>query len=64
MPAVEFVVSFQRFSQMVNLGDRNHVMLGPLRALHGTEKHTPTQWRQLMEDIKALPATSGVKRLG
>ena len=60
----EFPTSFQRFSQTVPVGSPDHVMLGPLRALHGDEKHTPTEWRALMQALKALPATSGVKRIG
>lgn len=60
----EFLMSLQRFSQMVPLGDPDHVMLGVLKAMHGSEKHTPTEWRALIKYLKSLPATSGVKRLG
>lgn len=64
MEPKEFPTSFQRFSQMVPVGSPDHVLLGPLRALHGAEKHTLTEWRELMQSLKALPATSGVKRIG
>jgi hypothetical protein len=60
----EFLMSLQRFSQMVPLGNPDHVMLGVLKALHGEEKHTPTEWRALLQSLKSRPATSGVKRIG
>lgn len=63
MPA-EFNMALSRFAQMVPLGDPDHVMLGVLKALHGAEKHTPSEWRYLLRSLKTLPATSGVKRLG
>lgn len=63
MPA-EFNISFQRFAQMVKLGEPDHVMLGPLKTLHGTEKHTAIDWWTLLHQLKVQPATSGVKRIG
>lgn len=63
MPS-EFVMSYQRFAQMVPMGSPDHVLLGALRVIHGGEKHTPTEWRELMKNLKNRPATSGVKRIG
>lgn len=60
----EFLMAFSRFAQTVALGDPDHVLLGALKAMHGNEKHTRTEWSALLKSLKSLPATSGVKRLG
>ena len=60
----EFVMSFHRFAQTIPLGHADHVLLGAVRVLHGSEKHLASEWRALMKVLKAQPATSGVKRIG
>lgn len=49
------VLSFGRFSQSVKLGDKDHIFLGPLRVLHGKEKHTRADWQKLIEQLKTRP---------
>lgn len=56
-PAVasSVVMAFSRFAQSIPLGDSDHIMLGPLKTLHGTEKHTRADWHSMMQQLKNRP---------
>lgn len=49
------VLAFTRFAQTVPLGNPDHIMLGPMKALHGAEKHTRAEWLKVMQTLKSRP---------
>jgi hypothetical protein len=52
----EQTLSFQRFAQKVPAGAADRIWLGPLRALHGTEKHTEKEWWAIIDVLRNTPA--------
>jgi hypothetical protein len=52
----EQILSYQRFAQRVPVGHVDRIWLGPLRILHGSEKHTEQEWLAIVEVLRAKPA--------
>lgn len=52
----EQILSYQRFAQRVPVGHADRIWLGPLRILHGSEKHTEQEWLAIVEVLRAKPA--------
>jgi hypothetical protein len=50
-------MSLTRYSASVPAGSPEHIWLGPLKVLHGTEIHTQAEWAALAGRIKNTPVT-------
>jgi len=54
--ADEFKVAFQRFAKTVPLNSPDYVLVnGPVKFFHGMEKHTPAEWKALVEAVRDRP---------
>jgi hypothetical protein len=51
----DMVISLSRFAQTIPAGSPEHIWLGPLKAFHGAEKHTASDWRGLIAKLKTQP---------
>lgn len=51
----DVVIPLSRFAARFAPGNPQRVWIGPLRMMHGTEKHTVEDWQALIETLKAQP---------
>lgn len=49
-------LSLHRFAAKLPAGHADRIWLGPLRMLHGAEKHTDIEWRAIIGRLRATPA--------
>lgn len=50
-------MSLTRFSASVPTGSPEHIWIGPLKQMHGTEVHTRAEWIGLVNQIKGTPVS-------